>query len=451
MDMTRELAFPPHFVWGAATAAYQIEGAVQEDGRGESIWDRFTATPSKVRNDESGAIACDHYHRYKEDVALMAELGLRAYRFSIAWPRILPTGRGPVNDKGLDFYDRLVDELLDHGIEPYATLYHWDLPQILEDEGGWVNRDTVEAFADYTGIVVRRLGDRVHNWITQNEPQVVSWMGYGWGKHAPGRTGQSNAIAAAHHVLLAHGRATEVIRRESPGAQVGITLNMTPIYPASDRAEDVAAARLVDGTGNRWFADPVFRGEYPADILELYAEHAPPIRDGDMRTISTPIDFLGLNNYSRNVVRADPASGRPTHVRVEEAEYTDMDWEVYPQGLRDLLVRVHRDYAPKRIYVTENGSSFRDVRMHDGSVQDPERQRYLEGYLGAASSAIAEGVPLAGYFVWSLLDNFEWAQGYWMRFGIVYVDYRTLERVPKESARWYSGLIKQQAGAVMQG
>jgi beta-glucosidase len=451
MDMTKELAFPPHFVWGAATAAYQIEGAVDEDGRGESIWDRFSATPSKVRNDESGTIACDHYHRYKEDVALMAELGLRAYRFSIAWPRILPKGRGTVNDKGLDFYDRLVDELLSHGIEPYATLYHWDLPQALEDEGGWLNRATVDAFADYTGIVVRRLGDRIHHWITQNEPQVVSWMGYGWGKHAPGRTSQANAIAAAHHVLLAHGRATEVIRAESPDAQVGITLNMTPIYPASNSPEDAAAARLADGMGNRWFADPVFKGQYPADILELYEPDTPPIRDGDMRIISTPIDFLGLNNYSRNVVRADPASGRPAHVRVAEAEYTDMDWEVYPQGLRDLLLRVHRDYRPNRIYVTENGSSFRDVQMHDGSVHDPERQQYLEGYLAAASSAIAEGVPLAGYFVWSLLDNFEWAHGYWMRFGIVYVDYRTLERVPKKSAQWYSGLIKQQASVAMHG
>jgi beta-glucosidase len=276
-------------------------------------------------------------------------------------------------------------------------------------------------------------------------------MGYGWGKHAPGRTGQANAIAAAHHVLLAHGRATEVIRRESPDAQVGITLNMTPIYPASDSPEDAAAARLADGMGNRWFADPVFKGQYPADILELYRPDTPPIRDGDMRIISTPIDFLGLNNYSRNVVRADPASGRPAHVRVEEAEYTDMDWEVYPQGLCDLLVRIHRDYRPNRIYITENGSSFRDVQMHDGSVNDPERQQYLQGYLAAASGAIAEGVPLAGYFVWSLLDNFEWAHGYWMRFGIVYVDYHTLERVPKGSARWYSGLIKQQANVAMHG
>ena len=445
MTLTHGLTFPANFVWGAATAAYQIEGAVRDDGRGESIWDRFCATPGKVRNDESGTIACDHYHRYIDDVHLMADLSLRAYRFSIAWPRILPAGRGGVNDRGLDFYDRLIDALLEHGIEPFVTLYHWDLPQALEDEGGWVNRSVVEAFVDYSTIVARRLGDRVQNWITVNEPQVASWLGYGWGKHAPGRTGRANAVAAAHHLLLGHGRAVEAIRRESTTAQVGITLNLIPVYPASDSAEDAAAATEVDGTGNRWFADPVFRGEYPADILDLYGEDVPPIEDGDMDIISAPIDFLGLNNYSRSVVRADPASGLPQNVRVEDAQYTDMDWEVYPQGLRDLLIRVSRDYAPNHMYVTENGSAFRDVLTHDGLVHDLERQQYLEAYLGACGSAIAEGVPLSGYFVWSLMDNFEWAHGYWMRFGIVYVDYRTLERIPKQSALWYSGVIKQHA------
>ena len=276
-------------------------------------------------------------------------------------------------------------------------------------------------------------------------------MGYGWGRHAPGRADAAAAVAAAHHLLLAHGRALEVLRAESSGAQVGITLNMTPVYPAGDSEADAAAARLVDGSTNRWFADPIFRGEYPADVLARYEECPPPVHDGDMRLISAPIDFLGLNNYTRTVVHAEPASGNPAPVRVPDAEYTDMDWEVYPQGLYDLLLRIHRDYAPRRIYITENGSSFRDVRMHDGSVQDPERTHYLEAHLAACSRALAHGVPLAGYFVWSLLDNFEWAHGYWMRFGIVYVDYRTLERVPKRSAHWYSGLIKGQATMPLSG
>lgn len=439
----RQLQFPPDFLFGAATASYQIEGAVDEDGRGESIWDRFSATPGKVRNGETGTIACDHYHRYRDDVILMRELGLGAYRFSVAWPRIVPQGRGPVNEKGLDFYDRLVDELLTNGIEPFVTLYHWDLPQVLEDEGGWLNRDTIDAYVDYVAAVTGRLGDRVHNWITQNEPQVSSWLGYGSGVHAPGRTGQDNALAAAHHLLVSHGRAVNVIRRESPGAQVGITLNMSPIYPLSESRQDAEAVKLADGIGNRWFADPIFRGEYPADIVAVYGDRMPQIKDGDMATIATPIDFLGVNNYTRSVVSADPASGRPARHRVEDAQYTDMDWEVYPDGLYDLLTRIHRDYGPRRMYVTENGSSFRDVREHDGRVRDPERQQYLASHLAACSRAIRDGVPLAGYFVWSLLDNFEWAHGYWMRFGIVYVDYPTLERVPKSSAFWYRDLVKE--------
>lgn len=443
----RQLQFPPDFLFGAATASYQIEGAVDEDGRGESIWDRFSATPGKVRNGETGMIACDHYHRYRDDVALMRELGLGAYRFSVAWPRIVPQGRGPVNEKGLDFYDRLVDELLTNGIEPFITLYHWDLPQVLEDEGGWLNRDTIDAYVDYVAAVTGRLGDRVHNWITENEPQVSSWQGYGSGEHAPGRSGQDNALAAAHHLLVSHGRAVNVIRRESPGAQVGITLNMSPIYPLSESRQDAEAVKLADGIGNRWFADPIFRGEYPADIVAVYEDRMPQIKDGDMATIATPIDFLGVNNYTRSVVSADPASGRPTHHRVEDAEYTDMDWEVYPDGLYDLLTRIHRDYRPRRMYVTENGSSFRDVREHDGGVRDPERQQYLASHLAACSRAIRDGVPLAGYFAWSLLDNFEWAHGYWMRFGIVYVDYPTLERVPKSSAFWYRDLIKEHSAA----
>ncbi len=443
----QQLQFPPDFLFGAATASYQIEGAAHEDGRGESIWDRFCATPGKVRNGDTGDIACDHYHRFADDVALMRELGLDAYRFSVAWPRILPAGRGEVNQKGLDFYDRLVDELLANGIKPFITLYHWDLPQPLEDQGGWTNRDTVDAFAEYTKAVVRHLGDRVKHWITHNEPWVAAWLGYGWGQHAPGRTGDSNALAAAHHLMLSHGRAVEIIRQYAPDAKVGITLNLQPIYPVSDSPEDAAAVRAADGVHNRWFLDPIFRGQYPDDTSAAFNGSLPEVREGDMALISTPIDFLGINNYSRSLVQADPETGKSRNVRPDDAIFTDMDWEVYPQGLYDLLTRVYRDYNPPALYVTENGSAFPDVRIHDGSVRDPERLAYLEAHLASCSRAIADGVPLRGYFAWSLLDNFEWAFGYKMRFGLVYVDYPSLERVPKTSATWYRDFItKRKAG-----
>jgi beta-galactosidase len=432
--------FPPSFVWGAATAAYQIEGAVAEDGRGESIWDRFCATPGKVRNGDTGAVACGFYHRYRDDVALMRELGLRAFRFSVAWPRILPDGRGTVNEAGLDFYDRLVDELLANGIEPFLTLYHSDLPVALEDAGGWPERSTAEAFCELAEAVARRLGDRVTHWITQNEPWVTAWLGYGWGEHAPGRASTGEALAAAHHVLLSHGLATDVIRREAPGAQVGIVLNPTHMYPASDAPEDVAAAREADGERNRWFLDPLFRAEYPADVLERFAAHAPSVRDGDLATIAAPTDFLGVNYYNREVVARTEDGGRRV-VHQPGSVYTEMGWEVSPQGLFDLLVRLRDDYAPKAIVVTENGAAFGDVRGHDGKVHDPERQAYLAAHVDATGRAIAAGVPVEGYFVWSLLDNFEWAHGYAKRFGIVYVDYPTLERVPKSSFHWYRDLI----------
>lgn len=438
--------FPSNFLWGTATAAYQIEGAAHEDGRGESIWDRFCTIPGNVRNGESGAIACDHYHRYREDIALMYDLGLSGYRFSIAWPRILPEGRGSVNPKGLDFYDRLVDTLLENGIEPFATLYHWDLPQALENEGGWTERATVEAFTEFVEAVLLRLGDRVQNWITHNEPWVVTWPGYGWGVAAPGRTGGRTALMAAHHLLLSHGRACEVIRREAPAAHIGITLNLIPVYPATDREEDVVAATYADGQINRWFLDPLYRGEYPKDMVEVFGDEMPDVRSGDLQTIAAPLDFLGINYYLRHIIRADPEGKKPTGVQVrsEDAEFTDTDWEIYPNGLASVLERVSRDYQPKRIYITENGAAFPDVRAHDGEVRDPERQRCIERHLQAASRAIDEGVPLAGYFLWSLLDNFEWGHGYWKRFGIVYVDYPTLERIPKASFHWYRDFIQQQ-------
>ena len=297
--------FPPDFVWGAAVSAYQIEGAVEADGRGESIWDRFTTIPGKIENGETGRVACDSYHRYREDVRLMRELGLSAFRFSIAWPRVLPEGRGEPNAAGLDFYDRLVDELLAAGIEPFATLYHWDLPQVLEDAGGWPIRDIVDAFAEYVEVVAARLGDRVRYWITQNEPWVISWLGYGLGEHAPGRTSERDALAAAHHVLCAHGRAVEILRRDVRDAKVGITIDVVPMYAASDSEADAAAVRQLDGFRNRWLLDPVLRGEYPADMVEHYAQSLPDVREGDLQAVSAPLDFLGVNYYTRNIVRAD--------------------------------------------------------------------------------------------------------------------------------------------------
>jgi beta-glucosidase len=437
--------FPADFTWGVSSSSYQIEGATIEDGRGESIWDRFCTIPGKVRNGECGDIACDHYHRYPEDIGLMRELGITAYRFSISWPRILPTGHGSLNQRGLDFYDRLVDELLEAEIEPFVTLYHWDLPQALEDAGGWTNRNTVDAFLEYTRAVANRLGDRVHNWITHNEPWCTAWLGYGIGEHAPGRTGESAARAASHHVLLSHGQAVGVIRQYAAGARVGITLNLYPVYPASEAPEDRAAARIHDGLRNRWYLDPVFRGRYPEDILRLVEQHMPDVLPGDLDAIAAPIDFLGVNYYTRNVIRAGK-NDQPVHVHPDN-EYTSMGWEVYPDGLYDVLQRVHAEHTSIPLYITENGASYTDVRTHEGAVRDPERLQYLQRHLGTVSRAIRSGMPVAGYFAWSLLDNFEWAHGYNRRFGLVYVDYPTLERIPKASFYWYRDFIAGAAAA----
>jgi beta-glucosidase len=438
--LTRRDGFPASFLWGVATAAYQIEGASELDGRGESIWDRFCRTPGKVRNGDDGSIACDFYHRYLEDIGLVRDLGATAFRLSVSWPRVLPEGRGRVNQAGLDFYDRVIDELLGNDIEPVATLYHWDLPVGLEDEGGWVERSTVEAFCEYVEVVAARLGDRVGLWVTQNEPWIVSWLGYGVGEHAPGRTSPADAIAAAHHVLLSHGRATEILRRESPGSRVGLAVDLEPVYPTSDDPDDVAACRAYDGHRNRFILDPLFRGAYPADVLESLAPIAPPARDGDMETIASPIDFLGVNYYQRGVI-GRAAEGGWKHVRPEGSAYTDMGWEVSPDGLYDLLRRLHADYAPAAIVITENGAAYGDVRGHDGAVHDLERCAYLATHVDALQRAVAAGVPVEGYFAWSLLDNFEWAHGYSRRFGLVYVDYPTLKRIPKSSFSWYRDLI----------
>ncbi|HLI06020.1 MAG TPA: GH1 family beta-glucosidase [Ktedonobacteraceae bacterium] len=438
--------FPEHFYWGVATASYQIEGAVNEGGRGESIWDRFSSVPGNVLNNETGRVADDHYHRFREDVQIMQQLGVNAYRFSIAWPRIMPTGKGKVNTIGLDFYDRLVDTLLGANIEPFITLYHWDLPQALQDAvGGWGSRETAYAFADYVEAVSRRLGDRVHHWITLNEPWVAAFMGNETGEHAPGLRNSKLAWQVSHNLLLGHALAVPILRANGgAGTEVGITLSMSPIYPASDKVEDVESARMIDAKNNRWFLEPVFRGSYPEDMLEYLDEHqlTPHMEENDQQLIAQPLDFLGLNYYFRVIVRRKPNGGPFDTEQVQpQGEYTDMGWEVYPPGLRELLLRMHNEYHIPRLYVTENGAAFLDVVSGDDLVHDARRIEYLREHFHEALAAISEGVPLAGYFVWSLMDNFEWAQGYSKRFGLVYIDYPTQRRVLKDSARWYRDFI----------
>ncbi|MBS3933596.1 MAG: beta-glucosidase [Truepera sp.] len=422
--------FPADFRWGVATAAYQIEGAVSEDGRGPSIWDTFSHTPGKTYNGDTGDVACDHYHRWPEDLELMAQLGIQSYRFSVAWPRVLPQGIGRVNAKGLDFYERLVDGLLLRGIEPNATLYHWDLPQPLQDKGGWASRDTAQAFVAYADAVSRRLGDRVKFYATFNEPWCIAILSHEIGEHAPGSNDRRLALQVAHHVLLAHGLAMPVLRKNAPKAQHGIVLNFTPSYALDDSIEAQQAARLMDGTFNRWFADPIFKGRYPEDIWELYSELVPKVQDGDMAQIAAPIDFLGVNYYTRVTFGGDPGN----------IERTAMGWEVFPQGLRDLLLRLQRDYSSPVMYVTENGAAYEDTLM-DGAVHDPERISYYERHLAAVQEAIGAGANVKGYYAWSLMDNFEWAKGYSKRFGLIYVDYPTQRRILKSSAKWYAELI----------
>lgn len=436
--------FPDGFLWGAATSAAQIEGGVGEGGRGESIWDRFAATPGRIADGSTPAVACDHVNRWREDVGWMRRLGLGAYRFSIAWPRVRPAGDGPVNPAGLDFYDALVDALLEAGIRPFVTLYHWDLPQALQERGGWTRRETARAFAEYADVVSRRLGDRVVHWTTLNEPWCIAHLGHDLGVQAPGLRDPATALVVAHHVLLAHGWAVEALRRNVPRAEVGIVHMMSPVEPATPSAVDRDAARRFDGSFNRWYLDPVLLGRYPEDAVldrvrrgHLARPEPDFVRDGDLRAIAAPIDFLGVNYYSRTVVRAD-AAGEPVAVRVApEEDLTDMGWEVHPRGLEELLLRLHRDYPPVRLYVTENGAAYADGPDAAGQVADARRIRYLAQHLAAARRALAAGAPLHGYFVWSLMDNFEWAHGYAKRFGLLWVDHATQRRTPKDSAWWY--------------
>lgn len=448
---------PPGFFWGASTSAYQIEGGVCEDGRGSSIWDEFAATPGKTYNGETGEIADDHYHRSTEDVALMAHVGLNAYCFSLAWPRILPEGRGTINTPGLDFYDRLVDALLAKGITPLAKLYHWDLPSALQQRGGWLTRDTAYAFAEYADVVTRRLGDRVEHWITHNEPFCTSYLGHGLGIHAPGTMSPQAAINVSHHVLLSHGLAVPRIRANTrPSARVGISLDYYPVYGVDDRPETCSAMEQADAFRNRWFFDPVFKGSYPEQLFSCLGVQPPPIQDGDLALIAAPLDFLGLNYYSRWLVRSrDEALDEPaehahqqyTCLKMAElngATFTEMEWEVFPQGLLKAMQRIHQDYAPPAIFVTENGAAFPD--QWDGvslAVHDPERRDYVRDHIQSVADAAAQGIPVQGYFAWSLMDNYEWSQGYSKRFGLVYVDYPTQQRIVKDSGHWYASLIAE--------
>jgi beta-glucosidase len=431
-------SFPERFVWGAATASYQIEGAAREDGRGESIWDRFSHTPGRVRNGDTGDVACDHYHRYRGDVALLAGLGLNAYRFSIAWPRILPTGTGGVNEAGLDFYDRLVDELLAHDIAPFATLYHWDLPQALEDAGGWPVRATAEAFADYAAIVAARLGDRVRSIATFNEPWVAADHGYRTGAHAPGRSDPDAAIAAGHHLLVAHGLAMQAIRAAAPAAIAGIVLNLSPKHPASSHPLDLEAASAEHNWLNRWYLDPIVGRGYPEPTPWAAGLARDEVLDGDMELIAAPLDFLGVNYYNQARVRSPFLP--PLGLDGDPPERTGMGWEVYPAGLVEVLEFVVSRTGALPLYITENGAAYPIDDADPG--RDPARVSFLRRHLDASLDAIERGVPLAGYFVWSLLDNFEWAQGYSPRFGIIHVDYRTQERTVRDSAR-FMGAVAQ--------
>jgi beta-glucosidase len=432
------------FVWGAATAAFQIEGATTADGRGESIWDRFAATDGKVAHGDTGDPACEHYYRWADDLDLMRSLGLEGYRFSISWPRIQPTGRGPANQRGIDFYRALVEGMLERGIKPLATLYHWDLPQTLEDEGGWASRAVVERFTEYAQIMFDALGDVVPEWITHNEPWVTSFLGYAYGSKAPGISDWPTALRAAHHSLLAHGAAVRALRERGGDDRIGITLDLTVANPAGDSPEDEAAALRLDGHHNRWFLDPVFRGAYPADMLELYEQRFGPldaIQDGDLELISEPIDFLGINFYRPNIVAAnDDGSVLAIRDVDPDVEHTAMGWAVVPSALTELLLRLERDYGGVPFLVTENGAAFDDT-VNDGAVDDDRRLAYLEDHIDALESARAQGADVRGYYVWSFLDNFEWEYGYEKRFGIVFVDFDTQARIPKRSALWYRDRI----------
>jgi len=458
--------FPTGFVWGSATASYQIEGAVHEDGRGPSIWDTYSHTPGRTLNGDTGDVAVDHYHRWQEDLGQIKALGLDAYRFSIAWPRVQPGGTGAFNQAGIDFYSRLVDGLLASGIRPVVTLYHWDLPQELEDAGGWPVRETAQRFEDYTAGIVAALGDRVHTWTTLNEPWCAAYLGYASGVHAPGRTEPAGALAAVHHLNLAHGLAGRVVRDLAPAAELSVTLNLHVIRPASDSDADRDAVRRIDAVANRVFLGPMLEGAYPDDVRADTAEITDWsfVQDGDEKAIAVPLDVLGVNYYSTTLVRAwdgvSPRADADGHKPSEDSAwvgspdvefvqqpgpYTTMGWNIDPSGLTELLLRLHGEYPSQPMMITENGAAFDDVVAADGAIHDENRIDYLHRHIDAVGEAMDAGADVRGYFVWSLLDNFEWGWGYDRRFGIIRVDYDTLTRTWKDSAHWYKNLVASNA------
>ena len=428
--------FPEHFTWGVATSAFQIEGAADADGKGPSIWDDFCRVPGVIADASDGRQACEHYQRWADDLDLVADLGVDAYRFSISWPRVQPLGSGAFNEAGFAFYERLVDGMLARGLKPFLTLNHWDLPSALQARGGWENRDTVQCFVDYACEVARRLGDRVTSICTHNEPWVIAVLGHESGIFAPGIKSRAAAIQVAHHLFLSHGLALSAMRAQGCKADMGIVLNLSPINAATDSESDQAAARRADGGGLRWYVEPLLKGEYPADVLQELGADVPRILPGDMASIQVPLDFLGVNYYMRSVVSA----GEPWDLKTSGNEITDMGWEVYPQGLTELLLRLHRDYTLPPIFITENGAAFPDEVINQ-QVHDSQRQRYIARHIAATLEAMRQGVRVDGYFVWSLLDNFEWSSGYAKRFGIVRVDYDTQARSLKDSALWYRNFL----------
>ena len=455
--MPQNHTFPADFLWGAATAAYQIEGGWKDDGKGESIWDRFSHTPGKIADGSNGDVACDHYHLWPEDIRLMQELGLHAYRLSISWPRILPQGRGQVNSAGLDFYSRLVDALLEVNIIPFVTLFHWDLPQALQDEGGFAERATAEAFVEYADVVTRHLGDRVKKWITHNEPSVYAFVGHVWGAHAPGLRQRSLGLQVMHHLLLSHGWSVPVIRQNSPGAQVGAALNINYSQPASPSHYDYHAWRYQDGLWVRWVTDPLYGRHYPADLVaeavetgDLPLQGLSFVQAGDMDAIAVQTDFLGVNYYTRLVVRDQNIPEEQNLPQTvfqaprNDSDWQEMpDWEVYPDGLFNVLSRLYLEYQVPQFYITENGASWSDGPDANGRVHDQRRVNYLREHFAAARRAMQIGVPLKGYFVWSLMDNMEWGYGYTQRFGLIWVDFQTRRRILKDSALWYKGVIAE--------
>lgn len=444
LSLVRRSDFPVDFRWGCSTSSYQIEGGIDRDGRGESIWDRFCTVPGNIRDGSSGAVACDHYNRWPQDLDLAQSLRTNAYRFSIAWPRIFAEGVGKTpNQKGLDFYSRLVDGMLERGLEPWVTLYHWDLPQALQNQGGWANRNTVDAFVAYVDVVSRHLGDRIQHWITHNEPWCTAFHGNHEGVHAPGIKNFKTALQVSHHVLLSHGSAIPVIRRNVPNAKIGAALSLHPLKSASDSPQDLAATQRHDGLRNRWFLDPLYGRGYPSDIWKLLGDNAPGMQDGDLSIIATPTDFLGVNYYFPEIVADAPGAGVMSTrvIEPQQVERTAFGWEVSPQGMITLLRRVCQDYSPAEIYVTENGSTYDDVVTSDGEIDDLERRSYLMRHLQAMREIVNLGMPVKGFFAWSLMDNFEWAEGYIRRFGLTHVDFETQQRRLKASGKWYRNFL----------